>query len=191
MTTMREAIRDVPDGHGVMAVMGSSGDTRTMWDPDNEHDVDMARATFNHLRAKGYLAYKVAFRGRKGDELPEFDPKAGAMILAFDPSPSGATIMVPPMRGGADATAPDRVATSLESIETLIDAVRNDAWSHWNGENMPPEFEATLDAIRSSVAAAQAMWATRADDPESELRRLMEAYDVTRLGLYDMLAKLG
>lgn len=63
-----------------LAVMDSSGDTKTIWDPRNPVEVEAARTTFKLLRKKGYLIYRVAKDGGKGVALTEFDPAAEKMI---------------------------------------------------------------------------------------------------------------
>lgn len=74
---------------GVMSIMDSTGDKKELWNPENQDEVASARATFNKLRGKGYLAYKVRGKdGDKGEQITEFDPDAGALIMA------------PPMAGG-------------------------------------------------------------------------------------------
>jgi hypothetical protein len=72
----------------MMHVMDRSGDTKIIWDPDNEDEVANARRTFDDLRKKGYVAYNVAPRGAKGEVIREFDPAAEKLIMA------------PPMVGG-------------------------------------------------------------------------------------------
>lgn len=73
-----------------IAIMGREGDTKVIWNPQNTDEVENARRTFVDLRAKGYLAFRVqAEGGDKGEQITEFDPQAGKMIL-----------MVPQMRGG-------------------------------------------------------------------------------------------
>lgn len=72
-----------------MAVMGQEGDTKVLWDPNNTDEVDNARATFDRMvGGKKYLAFAVKSDGDKGNQLREFDPQAGKIIL------------VPPMVGG-------------------------------------------------------------------------------------------
>lgn len=71
-----------------MTVIDKTGDTKTVWDPANEDEVAVARASFNSLRNKGYLAYRVKEKGAKGSAITEFDPEAGSIILS------------PPMAGG-------------------------------------------------------------------------------------------
>ena len=73
---------------GELAVMGRTGDTRVLWNGDNEAEVENARRTFEDLTKKGYLAYSVDRRGNKGTQVREFDPEAEKLILA------------PPMAGG-------------------------------------------------------------------------------------------
>ena len=65
-----------------------SGDTKTIWDPDNEDEVAAARRTFDELKGKGYAAFSVKGDGEKNESLEEFDPEEGKII------------MVPPIRGG-------------------------------------------------------------------------------------------
>ena len=72
-----------------MAVMGREGDTKTMWDPNNADEVDIARRTFEDFRKKGYAAfYAKGEKGDKAEQMHDFDPKAARIIF------------VPAMRGG-------------------------------------------------------------------------------------------
>lgn len=79
---------------GQMSVMGQhgtpgGGDTKVMWDSDNADEVAAAKKTFDDLRAKGFLAFKVVGKaGDKGEQITKFDPEAERLI------------MTPPMRGG-------------------------------------------------------------------------------------------
>lgn len=74
---------------GEMAILDRTGDTKIIWDRNNADEVANARRTFNDLKAKGYLAFKVTDKdGNKGDQIREFDPAVERMILT------------PPMRGG-------------------------------------------------------------------------------------------
>lgn len=65
-----------------MLIMSDEGDTKIIWDKDEEDEVDAARATFDDLKGKGYLAYEVKRNGRKGDVLHKFNAKAEKIILA-------------------------------------------------------------------------------------------------------------
>lgn len=71
-----------------MAIMGKEGDTKIMWSADRPEEVENARNSFNALREKRYLAFRVNEKGDKGEQMKEFDPKAEKIIL------------VPPMAGG-------------------------------------------------------------------------------------------
>lgn len=71
-----------------MRVMDGSGDTRIIWDPANEDEVAQARKTFDDLKAKRFVGFKVGQGGKKGEQVAEFDPAAEKLIL------------VPPMAGG-------------------------------------------------------------------------------------------
>ena len=63
------------------------GDTKLIWDPGNATEVEAARSTFDSLRAKGFMAYRVTGLGNKGEVLQRFDPSVEKMILA--PAPRG------------------------------------------------------------------------------------------------------
>lgn len=68
---------------GEMAVMDrNAGDLKVIWDPDNEDEVAAARAQFDALTGKGYAAFRVGDRGRKGEQIRTFDPDAEKVILA-------------------------------------------------------------------------------------------------------------
>lgn len=71
-----------------LATMDNTGDTKTIWDPRNEDEVDIARHTFEKLRKKGYLIYSVGKDGEKGKAMNSFDPKAEKLIA------------IPPVVGG-------------------------------------------------------------------------------------------
>lgn len=71
-----------------LCVMDRTGDTKTIWDPDNKDQVEVAKTTFNTLKAKGYLAYTVEEGGKRGTMITSFDPRAGKIIMS------------PPMAGG-------------------------------------------------------------------------------------------
>ena len=42
-----------------LSVMDGTGDTKTIWDPDNKDEVAAARKQFDDLRTKGFLIYTV------------------------------------------------------------------------------------------------------------------------------------
>lgn len=72
-----------------IAVMGKEGDVKTIWNPKNADEVENARKTFDDMKKKGYVAFKVAKDGAQGEQMTEFDPEAAKMIL-----------MVPAFQGG-------------------------------------------------------------------------------------------
>lgn len=71
-----------------LAVMDRTGDTKTVWDPGNEVEVENARKQFDDLRKKGFAIYSVAKDGEKDKVIHKFDPNASKMIA------------VPPVVGG-------------------------------------------------------------------------------------------
>jgi hypothetical protein len=73
---------------GELRLMNKRGDTRVMWDPYRQDEVAAARKQFDELKKKGYLAYAVKKKGEAGEQIREFDPHAGKIIMA------------PPMAGG-------------------------------------------------------------------------------------------
>lgn len=76
-------------GDGHLEVMYYGGDWKGIWNPSNPDEVDACRTTFEALRKKGFLAYKLLDNNEdKGEQLHVFDPKAGRIIMA------------PPLRGG-------------------------------------------------------------------------------------------
>jgi len=76
-------------GFGLIEQMGPEGDTKSIWDRNNEDEVAAARDTYEKLTKKGYRAYHVTgSEGEKGEPMSEFDPKVERMIL------------VPPLQGG-------------------------------------------------------------------------------------------
>lgn len=72
----------------VMQTMDSTGDTKYEFDPDNEAELEMARATFNRMKKKGFAAFKLRKWKDRGERLDKFDPKVRRILF------------VPPMSGG-------------------------------------------------------------------------------------------
>jgi hypothetical protein len=66
-----------------------AGDTKLIWDKDNNDEVGAIRDTFTKLLKAGYKAFNVKADGKQGREIKEFDPDAEKLI------------MIPQMRGGA------------------------------------------------------------------------------------------
>jgi hypothetical protein len=68
---------------GEMATLDRTGDTKVIWDKDNEDEVEAARATFDRLtKDKKYTAFHVTGKdGKKGERMRAFDPEAERIIL--------------------------------------------------------------------------------------------------------------
>ena len=67
---------------GELCIIDRTGDTKVIWDSRNPDEVEAAKATFDRLRAKGYLAFKVEKNGDRGEVLREFDERAEKIILS-------------------------------------------------------------------------------------------------------------
>lgn len=67
---------------GQLCVMDQTGDTKLIWDSNNNDEVEAAKATFDRLRAKGYIAFSVKGNGDKGEVITEFDRNSEKIILA-------------------------------------------------------------------------------------------------------------
>lgn len=65
-----------------LCVMDRTGDTKTIWDPAKPDEVEAARAQFDALKKKGYIAYAVDEKGEKGRVISKFDPEAGKVIMS-------------------------------------------------------------------------------------------------------------
>lgn len=66
---------------GMLSTLGREGDVQKFWDTTNEDEVADAERTFNELKAKGYLAYRVTEGGERGETMHRFDPEAGAILM--------------------------------------------------------------------------------------------------------------
>lgn len=66
---------------GELSWLSKEGDTKVIWDPKNEDEVEAAEAQFDALIDKGFAAYKVKKDGSKGRKISQFDEKAGKIIM--------------------------------------------------------------------------------------------------------------
>lgn len=64
-----------------MAVMGQEGDTKQMWNPQNDFEVEQARKLFKAYRERKYVAFRVNADGTQGEQMTEFDPTAAKVIF--------------------------------------------------------------------------------------------------------------
>ena len=77
------ASRDIPEEFSMeLAVIDHTGDTKLVWDRRNAAEVAAAKATFDSLKAAGYLAYSVSKAGEKDEVIRAFDDKAEAIIMS-------------------------------------------------------------------------------------------------------------
>lgn len=65
-----------------LLILDETGDTKFIWDQAAQAEVDEAKATFERMKKKGYVAYKVDHRGEKGEVIDRFDPTAEKLIMA-------------------------------------------------------------------------------------------------------------
>lgn len=66
---------------GQLRIMDGQGDTKLIWDADNDDEVANARRTFDDLLAKGFTAYDVKNDADKGERVRKFDADAEKLIL--------------------------------------------------------------------------------------------------------------
>jgi len=72
----------VRGGKLLFEIMDRSGDVKKIWDPAKAVEVDDARRSFEDLTKKGYKAFHCSNeKGDQGDQMKEFDPKAGRVIF--------------------------------------------------------------------------------------------------------------
>lgn len=72
----------ITPGRGELAILDHTGDTKILWNPDNEDETKVAETSFKTLRKKGYSAFMVKKDGEKGELIHDFDPDAGRIIMA-------------------------------------------------------------------------------------------------------------
>lgn len=77
----------------MMDILDHTGHTSIGWDPENEEEIEIARAAFISAADRGYHAFRViedpkGGPGRRGERMTGFDPTAEKMIL------------MPQLRGG-------------------------------------------------------------------------------------------
>lgn len=71
-----------------LSIIDQTGDTKYIWDTENQDEIDVAENMFDQLKEKRYIAYTVAANGKKGEIINRFDPELGKII------------MIPPVVGG-------------------------------------------------------------------------------------------
>lgn len=86
VTTSETTLEHAPTG--LLECMDQTGDTKVEWNRHKPEEVAAAKASFDVLKGKGYAAFKLSSDGTKGDQIREFDPEAGRILMA------------PPLGGG-------------------------------------------------------------------------------------------
>jgi hypothetical protein len=84
MEEFADTFGEVPEGRCAFAKMDKSGDTKTMWDPDNADEVEIAKLQFDKLvTEKRYSAFRVDDKdpAKKGARMTVFDPEARRIIF--------------------------------------------------------------------------------------------------------------
>jgi len=66
---------------GELSYLSEEGDTKVIWDPKNEDEIEAAEAQFDTLVEKGFTAFAVKKDGEKGKKITAFDPDAGKIIM--------------------------------------------------------------------------------------------------------------
>jgi hypothetical protein len=66
---------------GEMSVLGKSGDTKVIWDPNSEDECEAAETQFDMLIEKGFKAFKVDKEGNKATGIKKFNPTLGKIIM--------------------------------------------------------------------------------------------------------------
>jgi len=80
---MLDTTTELAPNQGMMCVLNQEGDTKIIWNRDNNDEIAAARATFDSLKTKGYAAYSVKGKdGEKGEVIHKFDPNAERLIMA-------------------------------------------------------------------------------------------------------------
>lgn len=69
------------EGHEII-VLDLSGDSKILWDPDNEKEVEAAKEQFDLLKKKGFTMFRVDKKGDKGKRMDSFEESAGRIIAA-------------------------------------------------------------------------------------------------------------
>lgn len=64
-----------------LCVLDETGDSRMQWDKGDAAQVAKAQGRFNEMKAKGYIAYKVAKGGGMGEVITTFDPSEERIIM--------------------------------------------------------------------------------------------------------------
>ena len=78
-----ESVEGADKWHALI-IPDTTGDTKIMWTQGNADEVATAKRSFDDLRAKGFMIYKAAKDGNRGELMREFDP-AAELLIAVPP----------------------------------------------------------------------------------------------------------
>jgi hypothetical protein len=65
----------------MMKILNESGDDRLVWDRDNGKQAKEAKAKFEELLGKNYMAFSVDSKGNKNRRIEEFDVDAEEILM--------------------------------------------------------------------------------------------------------------
>jgi hypothetical protein len=63
-----------------LSTLHSTGDIKTIWNPNNADEVAEARKQFDSLRGRGFTIFRVGDDGNKHTRMDSFDPSAERLI---------------------------------------------------------------------------------------------------------------
>lgn len=79
--TLRELEAFSGENVSFLIIPDKTGDTKIMWHKDNPDEVAIAKRSFDDLKAKGFMIYKVQDKdGARGEIMQEFDPNAERLV---------------------------------------------------------------------------------------------------------------
>lgn len=84
LPTTDKGLTEIEAGIGVLAILGTNGDTKHLWDKSKPAEVAAAKALFEKLvKQEKYLAFVATGKdGTKGDQVREFNPEHERLIFS-------------------------------------------------------------------------------------------------------------
>ena len=65
----------------IMTILSKEGDERLTWDKENGPEAKQAKAKFEELMKKNYMAFSVDSKGKKNRQIEEFDVDAEEILM--------------------------------------------------------------------------------------------------------------
>ncbi len=83
LPTTDKGFDEIAEGLNVLAILGTNGDTKHLWDKTKPAEVAAAKALFDKLvKQDKYLAFRATGKdGDKGDQVREFNPDHERLIF--------------------------------------------------------------------------------------------------------------